>query len=179
MNYIHLSKLLSKALRHDPSILNLKLNDYGGIDIFILLNELRKKEAFKDIEEQDLYEMINHINKKRFVIENNKMRALYGHSIEVKQLNPAIIPPNILYHGTNFNAYQQILKEGIKSMKRQFVHLSSDVETANMVALRTTKKPIILKINALQAYEDGIVFYYANDNTYLCEYLDPKYLINE
>ncbi len=178
MNYIHLSKLLSKALRHNPSILNLELDNYGSCDVDLLLSELRKKEEFKDISIDDLYEMMNHIHKKRFIIEGSRISVLYGHSIKITLKYKPMIPPTYLYHGTNHNAYQSIKKDGIVSMKRQYVHLSNDLETATKVALRTTKKPVILQIDALQAYQDGVSFYYANDNTYLCDYVDPKYICN-
>ena len=176
MNYKRLSHLLSKALRHKPQILNLELDEFWACDVQYLLEQLRKKHEYKDIELQDLYDMMDHIDKKRYAIESGKIRALYGHSFPIKIKYEAIKPPMYLYHGTNFNAYQSIKKEGLCSMKRQYVHLSNDLETAIKVALRSTKSPLILKINALDAYHNGVIFHYANDNTYLCDHLDIEYI---
>ena len=44
-------------------------------------------------------------------------------------------------------------------MSRQYVHLSVDTETAMQVGKRHDSEPVILKINAAEAFESGIKFY--------------------
>jgi putative RNA 2'-phosphotransferase len=86
-------------------------------------------------------------------------------------------PPELLYHGTAWHLINIITKkEGLKPMGRQMVHLSSDMETAFKVALRKTKKPLIMKIHALSAFNSGICFYYANDTTWLAEEIPPEFI---
>ena len=41
--------------------------------------------------------------------------------------------------------------------------MSQDVETAYSVGMRHDMKPCILKIDAKQAWKEGIVFYYGNE----------------
>ena len=58
------------------------------------------------------------------------------------------------------------------------MHLSSDRHTAYLVGKRHDDYPIILKINAKEAFDDGIVFYDDNDTTWLCEALPKQYIDN-
>src|SRR3712207_7512870 len=85
--------------------------------------------------------MIAGSDKVRFELKNDKIRALYGHSYIPSNLvgkiyKTASTPPSILYHGTTSFAVKIIMSEGIRSMNRQYVHLSTDKKTAIQVAKR-------------------------------------------
>lgn len=86
-------------------------------------------------------------------------------------------PPDILYHGTAETTVSAIMKEGIIKGTRLHVHLSQTEETAVNVGKRHGK-PVVLRINARQMHEDGIVFYISNNGVWLTEYVHPKYLID-
>ena len=62
-------------------------------------------------------------------------------------------------------------------MKRKYVHLSDDIETAILVGKRRTKTPRIIVINAEKCYRDGIKFYKAGKSTWLSDYIDKIYFI--
>ena len=62
-------------------------------------------------------------------------------------------------------------------LKRQYVHLSQDVETAYSVGMRHDMKPCILKIDAKQAWKEGIVFYYGNEKVWLADEIPSKYIM--
>lgn len=79
------------------------------------------------------------------------------------------LPPEWLFHGTTPQAASRIHTEGLKTMRRQHVHLSEDIDTARQVALRRTQQPVILRVRARQAYEGGIQFYSGNDKVWLAE----------
>lgn len=58
-----------------------------------------------------------------------------------------VIPPDILYHGTTHAAISKIQKEGLKPMRRRYVH-PKDIETALAVGKRRDDTPILLKVDA-------------------------------
>ena len=58
-------------------------------------------------------------------------------------------------------------------MRRQYVHLSVDVETAVNVGSRKAGKPTILQVNAQDAYENGIAFYEGHDLVWLADFIGP------
>ena len=62
-------------------------------------------------------------------------------------------------------------------MNRQYVHLSSDLDTAVRVGKRHDSRPVIFEVQAGQMYRNGAVFYHSgNDGTWMCETVNPKYI---
>ena len=61
-------------------------------------------------------------------------------------------------------------------MRRQYVHLSPDTETAYMVARRRTSTPVIIVVHANTAHAEGVQFYRANAEIWLSERVPPEYL---
>lgn len=146
MDYLKLSKEVSYALRHDPWKYELELDEEGWVDINQLILSFNDSEDWQGLNEHDLYEMIERSDKKRHVISNGKIRALYGHSIPQKIVKEPQSPPEILYHGTAQRFITGIKVKGLTPQNRQYVHLSVDIETAYQVGKRRDSEPIILKI---------------------------------
>ncbi len=174
MNTIKLSKFLSFILRHHPEKFELKLDKKGFVAIDKLVNVIRQK--FPNVTKETILQLVNSQEKKRFEIVNDKIRAIYGHSIKVDLGLPETEPPEFLYHGTSRKVVKQILTTGLKPMSRQYVHLSSTNEDAYKVGLRHDKNPVILKIRAKDAYKEGIKFYKTLDNIFLTKEIPPKFI---
>lgn len=177
MNYIKLSKEISYALRHAPEEYELELDEEGYVSITKLLDSLNKKNKYeREIVKEDIEHIIEISDKKRLEIIDNKIRALYGHSIPNKIIKEKAIPPDTLYHGTAHKFIDSILKNGLLPKSRQYVHLSLDIETAIDVGKRRDDDPIILEIDAKKAYQDGISFYIGNDKVWLSDSVPSKYI---
>lgn len=177
MNYLELSKEVSYALRHAPWEYELEMDEEGFVPVPQLLAALDETGHYeRNVTVEDLRHMMEASGKKRHEIVGDKIRALYGHSIPMHIKKEETIPPDVLYHGTTHKALNRILKEGLKPMSRQYVHLSKDLETALLVGKRRDEKPVLLSVDAKAAYEDGIKFYLGNDKVVLADYVPPKYL---
>jgi len=171
--YIALSKHLSYLLRHHPEDGDLNLDERGFADLEAVIDSLRNtKHSWASREE--IEELIEKSGKKRFEIVEGMIRALYGHSIDV-EIKQKEKPPGRLYHGTSPDSLDSIFEEGLKPMGRQYVHLSISVEEAVEVGKRHHPDPVILEIDSLEAWEDGIDFYKRGD-LYLSEYIPPEYI---
>lgn len=120
--------------------------------------------------------MIEKSEKVRFEIKNGKIKAFYGHSLPEKIERKEKMPPDILYHGTARRYLEMIKLNGLLPQSRQYVHLSSDIETAMKVGKRHDAKPVILLINSKEAWKDGVKFYYGNDKVWLADGVASKYL---
>lgn len=177
-SYVNLSKCMSYGLRHSPESYGLTLDAEGYVTIDELVTAINAHTNFKhhNIDERDINMVVQNDKKNRFSITGNKIRANYGHSFEMRIEHQEVVPPQFLYHGTSPGSFSAICIEGIKPMARQYVHLSKDVETATTVGSRHSKHPMILVINAERAYNDGIKFYAATDNTWLADHIPAKYI---
>jgi putative RNA 2'-phosphotransferase len=167
------SKYLSYILRHKPESIGLKLDKHGWADI----DEIIKNTTDFSLTKEMIKNITAKSDKKRFLIEGNKIRANQGHSLDVDlELSPQR-PPKILYHGTAQRFVSSILKEGIIPQSRQYVHLSQNVKVATSVGKRHGK-PTVLKIDAAAMYEDGITFYLSKNGVWLTRRILPKYIVD-
>jgi putative RNA 2'-phosphotransferase len=177
MDYVKLSKEISYALRHAPWEYELELDSDGFVKIDQLLDSLNSsKKHERNITKEDLKHIIEISDKKRHEIVDDKIRALYGHSIPNKIAKEIALPPDILYHGTAHKFIESIFQKGLLPKNRQYVHLSKDIETAMLVGKRRDSNPVILEIDAKSASNDRVVFYIGNDKVFLCDALPPKYI---
>lgn len=176
INFIQLSKIVSHALRHEPQFYDLNLDNQGWVKLFDLVIALNSKGI--QVDEKDIYEMVELSEKKRHQILNGKIRAYYGHSTENKILKESTEPPEFLYHGTTQNNLDSIVEIGLLPMERQYVHLSVDENTAAIVGSRKKGKVVVLKIRAKEAYLRSIKFYKEENGIWLSDPIPSKYIIN-
>lgn len=176
MNNNELSKEISYALRHAPWEYELEMDEYGWVDINQLIEALNRDKKWKDVQLSDLLVMIEKSEKKRHEIVNGKIRAFYGHSIPMHICKKKQQPPNELFHGTARRFLENIKSAGLLPMSRQYVHLSCDMETAFQVGKRHDAKPIILKINSREAWNNGVAFYHGNEKVWLADGIPFEYI---
>ena len=172
-----LSKIVAHALRHEPWLYELELDDEGWTPVGALLMGLRGHgQRWRKLTEADLAQMVAGQAKQRYEIGNGRIRALYGHSTEAKIRKETAVPPTILYHGTARKTAELILYEGLKPMNRQYVHLSADREIAIQVGQRKDQEPVILHIRAGDAQRQGIVFYKGNERVWLADLVPADFI---
>ncbi len=174
---VHLSKAISFALRHKPWVFELELDDRGWVAVDDLINAFRQNGSqWEKLAQSDIERIIATSEKERFEIKDDQIRALYGHSLPGKLKKTVASPPAILYHGTTSQVIDIIMKNGLKPMKRQYVHLSLDTETAIEVAKRKKGQVIVLQVSAQRAYQNGVKFYEGNEAVWLADDVPALYL---
>jgi putative RNA 2'-phosphotransferase len=152
-----LSKFMSFVLRHRPENFGLRLDSFGFVntkDLLLVLQNRYGKVLLSDIES-----VVETCPKGRFEIKGEKIRARYGHSVEVQLDTEPSEPPEYLYHGTSPAMKNTILAEGLKPMKRRYVHLSKSKEDAFQVGGRKSNNPAVFTIKAKEACQNGIKFH--------------------
>ena len=169
-----ISKQLSWILRHEAERLGLQMDPEGYVLIADLLEVMLRSEP--GITEAVIREVVAKIEprKQRFSIVDDSIRANYGHSLEMRIGQQIALPPDALFHGTTKAALELILGEGLKPMRRQYVHLTPDIDLARSVGSRHGK-PILLRVDAQRAHAEGVVFYSANRNFWLVDQLPAKF----
>lgn len=169
------SKRLSLVLRHKPEQVGLTLDDGGWVDVEALLNGLTAKGW--GISRGTLQEIVDTNDKKRFTLsgDGKRIRAAQGHSVDIVHDLAPTSPPEILYHGTATRFLDAILRDGLKPMSRQHVHLSADEQTAQMVGQRHGK-PIILQVATLRMQLAGFDFYQADNGVWLTDHVPADFI---
>ncbi|MGH7930466.1 MAG: RNA 2'-phosphotransferase, partial [Candidatus Binatia bacterium] len=122
MSYTELSRLVSHALRHEPWVYELEIDENGWVPVSELLDAIRGLgPSWERVSYGDLVNMMSSSPKRRHEIEGNRIRALYGHSLPGRIMKVEAVPPQLLFHGTAPAALGTILSEGLRPMGRQYV----------------------------------------------------------
>jgi putative RNA 2'-phosphotransferase len=176
-----LSQTLSHALRHEPWLYELELDDQGFVklvDILTAINGALEQELSL-IAVEDIAQMIENSEEKRHEIIEGKVRALYGHSLPGLIAKTEFVPDTsmALYHATSPEAALSIMQYGLLPMARQYVHLSPSREVALEVGRRKSKNPVLLVINVTVAMELGSHFYQGNDKVVLADEIKASAVI--
>lgn len=161
------SKKLAYLLRHDH---NYDFEDGGWRELI----DLYHNHSFSL---EDITEIVSNDNNGRFEFNSDKtkVRALYGHSVEVDLLLHKQEPPSLLLHGTALKYIESIRNNGLKSKARQYVHLTEDKELAIKTGSRHGQS-VLLVIDSQSMYYDGYVFYKVSDGTWLTKNIPFKYI---
>lgn len=175
-----LSRIISHALRHEPARYGLTLDADGWVALDALIAALVRLDAgWQGLALADFEAMIAASAKKRHEIAGGRIRAIYGHSVPGRLSYEAAHPPALLFHGTSPEAAASILREGLKPMSRQYVHLSPTREVAIEVGRRKSRQPTLLTVAAAKAAAAGIHFYRGNELTWLADAVPPDFIRGE
>lgn len=172
-----LSKFMSLILRHQPEKFGLNLAIDGTCKIHELITAINAQENWSNITTENIFQVVENCPKQRYDISGDAIKANYGHS-SLKIQYQEEIPPRTLYHGTNTKVIDRILKDGLKPMGREYVHMSVGKEFAALAGKRRGDL-VLLAINAKEASENGIKFFYAENEVWLADYMPSNYLTRE
>lgn len=170
---VRVSKYLSKHLRHQPERIGLTLDPQGWTDVGALL-EAAARHGFA-ITREELARVVAGNDKRRFVVEDGRIRANQGHTIDVDLgLLPAE-PPEFLFHGTVGSYVDAIRGEGLRPMDRHAVHLSPDRETATRVGARRGR-PVVLVVRSGEMHRAGHEFQVSANGVWLTAHVPAAHI---
>jgi putative RNA 2'-phosphotransferase len=173
---VRISKLMSLILRHKPEQFAVVLDPEGYTTIDDLVRAMR--DSLPDVAIEDVHRVVQLIepDKARFSIEGLDIRANYGHSLSQRIAQQQEVPPGILLHGTSEKSLPIIRREGIRPMRRQYVHLTTNRDLAGRVGSRHGKATV-LEVDASRASAAGIAFYRANESFWLTDFIAPEFIL--
>lgn len=167
-----LGKIISGGLRHFPQELGLNMDEHGWVDIDELENAVAKKYPW--VQRYHIDAMFDTDEKGRYERKDNKVRARYGHSIDVK-LDYPVADYDMLFYGTSEEEADRILEVGLKPVNQKYIHLSKSIEEAVKVACIRTEYPVIISVDARKAIENGITILDAGPLC-LSDAVPPQYI---
>ncbi|MFI9556398.1 RNA 2'-phosphotransferase [Nonomuraea endophytica] len=170
---VRVSKYLSKHLRHEPGRIGLELDPNGWTDVGTFLAAAAAHNF--PITREELDKAVAQNDKRRFTVEDGRIRANQGHSVPVDLDLPVATPPEVLFHGTVAQVLPAIRAEGLRPMNRHHVHLSPDRETARRVGARRGR-PVILVVDAAAMHASGHDFHLTANGVWLAATVPPVYI---
>lgn len=170
-----LSRRLSHALRHEPELYGIRLDDSGWTSLALLVDALNLSDG-GTATSADVVSVVANSSKKRLELDGDRIRAVYGHSTGAVGDFVPTEPPAVLFHGTVSESASAISVDGLKPMSRKFVHLSADRETAESVATRHGEVSVLFEVDAAAAAADGVEFAHPNDSIWLARAVPAMYL---
>ena len=168
-----ITRSLAYMLRHQPEEFDLELDAHGYGELEEVVRALSERLG-EDIEVEDVEEAISSGDRPRYEIEGDRVRALYGHSIDVDPGEPAQ-PPDMLYVGINSRDARRAVQYGLRGGRRRFLHLARTLEDARETGRRTGVEYSVLTVHALDAWEDGVNFY-DRQALFLAEQIPTEFL---
>jgi putative RNA 2'-phosphotransferase len=173
---VALSKLLALLLRHRAGEHGLTLDPEGFVPLDQVLAAINHKGGWDWVRAEHVEEVIARQEKRRYEIVDGDIRAVYGHTLATAISYPAVAPPDVLLHGTARRFVDAIRREGLRPMRRQYVHLTDDPALAQLTGRRRDLQPAILRIDAARAYAEGVVFFRADNGVFLAEAVPAEYI---
>lgn len=169
-----LSKFISGALRHFPDDAGLTLDDQGWAEYEALVEAVTGTYPWADPEH--VAAVVATDPNGRFDRRGDRVRATYGHSVDVDLESTDAAVPDRLYHGTAPRNLDSIAEDGLKPMGRQQVHLSATPADARAVGERHAETPVLLTIGARAMEEDGFEIDRRGTRTYTVDQVPPEYV---
>jgi putative RNA 2'-phosphotransferase len=172
---VQLSKLLSLILRHQPQSFGVILDAEGYASLEEVLSAVNTRLPRATLE--DVQRVVHTLepDKQRFSIVGAEIRANYGHSLPGHIEQAPAVPPEMLLHGTAQTAVASILENGLRPMRRQYVHLTTERALAERIGARHGTTCVLI-VAAAQAAAEGVMFYRANPSFWLAKAVPARYI---
>ena len=171
-----LSKFLALLLRHRAGDYGLVLDPEGFVPLDQLLMAINRERGWAWVRVEHIAEIIATQAKRRYEIIDGDIRAIYGHTLDAAISYPPVVPPDVLLHGTARRFLEAIRREGLRPMKRQYVHLTDDLALALLTGRRRDPQPAIMRIDAARAHVEGVVFFQADNGVFLAKTVPAQYI---
>jgi putative RNA 2'-phosphotransferase len=168
-----LGRLVAGCLRHFPGDLGLVMDGQGWVDLTSLGQVVasRHRWAGKEL----VIALVQSDSKQRYEIAGDRVRARYGHSVDVELDHPENKLPR-LYYGASEEEADRILEIGIKPASQRYVHLSTTAEKAWHVATFRTGNPRVIQAEAAAAQQAGVKMMTVNDDIVISDMIPARFL---
>ena len=174
-----ITRLFCLALRHKPELFGIEIDRDGWTDLKSLLEKAAFHSPALDFSEPFIRAYLGAQEEERFELTDNRIRALYGHSLSHVSVGTVAVPPPLLFHATRSLLLPKIRAEGLVSKGRTGVHLTSRWSYALAVKdshTRRGQRGIILAIKGEETRFKGVLFQQATTHIWLSPYLPARFL---
>ena len=172
-----LGSILALVLRHAPEKFGVDMDINGWVNARELSEAIGKQRRHYHWLRAWHFEAIANADEKgRYQVENEMMRATYGHSIELDLDLPTDDIPEVLYYPCETEEVETLLEYGITAGDRKNVHLSRSIRNAMDAGHVRIHRPAIVEVDTARAIADGHTIYRAGTTVFLTDEVPGEYL---
>ena len=170
-------RTMAGVLRHFPERYGLEMDANGWVDLrdFITALSIRNKR-FRFLKPNHILGLIQTDPKGRYEFRDGRIRATYGHSLDVDLDLPTDNIPEVLFYPTSEEECGVLLGAGLHPSDRKMVHLSGTFTAALEAGRVRIQTPVILEIDATRARSSGVVIKKAGKSVYLTTEVPSEFL---
>jgi putative RNA 2'-phosphotransferase len=173
----HLGRVMTGVLRHFPDKYGLTVDPQGWIELPKLVQAISSHHrGYHWLRVHHLVGIAESDAKGRYEVRDERVRATYGHTVEVELDLPTENIPAALFFPVTPDEAGIVLEVGLKPSDRKKVHLSRTAGDAHAAGAVRTPEPVILEVDAQSARADGIVIMQAGKTVFLVDQVPARYL---
>jgi len=172
-----LSGTMAGILRHFPEQFDVGMDEHGWVDIDDMVNAIKNTRLnFHWLRKKHVMAIVETDEKGRYQAMAGRIRATYAHTIDIdlSDLPPADVDE--LFYPVTEEEAEIVLEQGLFPTDRTKVHLSENMEKAMEAGKVRTENPVILRIDAARAMEDGVDIRKASKEVCISDDIDAKYI---
>lgn len=173
----HLGRVMTGILRHFPDKYGLTLSPQGWVELPKLVQAISSHHrGYHWLRVHHLVAIAESDPKGRYEVRDDRVRATYGHTLEVALDLPTDNIPDELYYPVTSEEAAIVLEVGLKPSDRRKVHLSKTAGDAHAAGAVRTPEPVILAVDTKKARAQGIVIMQAGKTVYLVDQVPAEFL---
>ena len=173
----HLGRIMTGILRHFPDRYQVPIDAHGWVSLPEMVRAIgRKHPSYHWLRPHHLVAIAETDAKGRYEVREDRVRATYGHTLEVDLDLPTENIPEFLYFPVTPEEASIVLEVGLKPSDRKKVHLSKTAADARAAGKVRTPEPVILEIDTRKAQGQGIVIMQAGKTVYLTDQVPAEVL---
>lgn len=170
-------RTLTGILRHFPEKFGLDMDAQAWVDMDEIIDNVRQKNPrSRWLRPEHIIGIVKTDDKGRYQVKMNKVRATYGHSLDVALDLPTDDIPEALFYPSSPEEAEVLLEVGIRHSDRAMVHLSDTKISAKEAGSHRVTNPVILMVNTEDAIQDGVVIQKAGNHVYVTDFIPPNYI---
>jgi putative RNA 2'-phosphotransferase len=173
----HLGRVLTGILRHFPDRYGLEMDPHGWVSLPAIVRAVSQKHpAYHWLRVMHLVAIAETDAKGRYEVRDERIRATYGHTLEVELDLPTENIPDLLFFPVTPEEAAIVLEVGLKPTDRKKVHLSKTADDARAAGSMRTPEPVILAVDTQRARGGGLVIMRAGKTVFLVDQVPAEYL---
>jgi putative RNA 2'-phosphotransferase len=174
----HLGRILTGVLRHFPEKYGLEVDEHGWIPVAKIVEAIgRQHRGYGHwLRVHHLIAIAESDPKGRYEVRDERIRATYGHTVDVKLDLPTENIPDQLFFPVTPEEATLVLEVGLRPSDRRMVHLSRTADDARAAGKVRTPSPVILIVDTQAARGAGSVIMQAGKTVFLVPNVAPEHL---